>query len=274
MSDAVRRSADMRIGLIGATGWIGGALGTRLLTSGIVSPYSLVAMNRSGDPGPYAPYAIGWVGDPLELAAQVDVVIVAVRPETWPGLRLQAPGKLLISLMAGVGSGELARSGARIVLAMPNAAVETGRSYSPFWAGAGVTMADRGVVHRILGAIGTFDELPEERQIDMITAVSGSGAAYPSLMMVAMVDVMKRHGIPDGIAWHAAEAAVCGGAALLAGQPQQAQNFLAAYRDYGGTTAAGLDAAARGGFSTALETALEAAAERARTMTMAGSGAV
>ncbi|WP_256947255.1 pyrroline-5-carboxylate reductase family protein [Haematobacter genomosp. 1] len=272
MSGAAPRSADMRIGLIGATGWIGAALGTRLLTSGIVTPSGLVAMNRSGNPGPYKPYAIGWAGDPAELVARVDVVIVAVRPETWPGLRLQAPGKLLISLMAGVGSGDLARSGGRVVRAMPNAAAETGKSYSPFWAGADVTKEDRNTVHRILGAIGTFDELPKERQIDMMTAVSGSGAAYPSLMMVAMVDVMKRHGIPDGIAWHAAKAAVCDGAALLAGHPQRAQSFLTAYQDYAGTTATGLDAAERGGFSTALRTALEAAAERARTM--AGAGAV
>lgn len=261
----------MRIGLIGATGWIGAALGTRLLTSGIVAPTRLVAMNRSGDPGPYRSYGIGWAEDPAELVARVDVVILAVRPETWPGLQLRASGKLLISLMAGVGSGDLARSGARVVRAMPNAAAETGTSYSPFWAGADVTKADRDSVHRILGAIGTFDELPEERQIDMITAVSGSGAAYPSLMMVAMVDVMKRHGIPDGIAWRAAKATVCDGAALLAGQPQLAQSFLAAYRDYGGTTASGLDAAARGGFSTALEAALEAAAEKARTMASAGA---
>lgn len=256
----------MRVGIIGATGWLGSALGTRLLSLGIVKPSDLIALNRSSDPGAYRGKRVHWAADADELAAYADVIVISVRPETWPKLDFDARGRLVISFMAGVTAEQLSRCGGRIVRAMPNAAAETGGSYSPFWVEAGVTEADRRVVRRVLSAIGTSDELGDETQIDVMTAVSGSGAAYPALMAVAMVDFMARHGIPAPIAWHAAEAAVCGGAAMLADAPERAQALLTTYLQYRGTTAAGLEAAERAGFSTALSKALEAATGKARAM--------
>ena len=254
----------MRVGLIGATGWLGSALGQHLLASGVLPAQALVLLNRSGPRTDYHGHRPHWARDVAELVALSDVIVVSVRPQDWQGLALQAPGKLVISFMAGVGADLLAGSGARIVRAMPNAAAEIGRSYSPFWAGPGVTDADRDAVRRILCAIGDTDELPDEAQIDLMTALPGSGAAYPALMAVAMAEFMTRRGVPETIAWRATEAAVCGGAAMLAGQPQRARDLVAAYRDYRGTTAAGIEAAIAAGFPGAVERALEAATDKAR----------
>ena len=41
----------MRIGIIGATGWLGSALGIRLLEQGLIAPEQLTFLNRSGAPG-------------------------------------------------------------------------------------------------------------------------------------------------------------------------------------------------------------------------------
>ena len=254
----------MRVGLIGATGWLGSALGQHLLSRGVLPAQALVLLNRSGPRAEYHGHRPHWARDVAELVALSDVIVVSVRPDDWHGLALQAPGKLVVSFMAGVGADLLAVSGARIVRAMPNAAAESGNSYSPFWAGPGVTDADRDAVRRILGAIGTTDELPDEAQIDLMTALPGSGAAYPAQMALAMAEFMTGHGVPETIAWRATEAAVCGGAAMLAGQPQRARELLAAYRDYRGTTAAGIEAAIAAGFPGAVERALDAATDKAR----------
>ncbi|MFT4013705.1 MAG: pyrroline-5-carboxylate reductase dimerization domain-containing protein [Paracoccus sp. (in: a-proteobacteria)] len=251
----------MRLGLIGATGWLGGALGRHLLAQGVVAPGDLVVLNRSGRRGYEGSV---WAADVADLAARADVIVVSVRPQDWAGLDLRAPGRLVISFMAGIGHAALARAGGRVVRAMPNAAAESAGSYSPFWAGPGVDAADRAAVRRILGAIGTSDELPDEAQIDLMTALPGSGAAYPALMAMAMVRFMTDRGVPEAVAWRATEAAVCGGAAMLAGAPQRAEELLAAYRDYAGTTAAGIAAAEAAGFAQAIGRALEAAARKAR----------
>ncbi|WJS85899.1 pyrroline-5-carboxylate reductase dimerization domain-containing protein [Paracoccus sp. TOH] len=258
----------MRIGIIGATGWLGSALGAGLLSRGIARPGDLVLLNRSGPRPDYHGHAdIAWARDAADLVAQSDVVVVSVRPEDWPGLALRAEGRLVLSFMAGVGAPELARCGGRIVRAMPNAAAEIGASYSPFWAAEGVDEANRDTVRRLLSAIGTTDELPDEAQIDLMTALPGSGAAYPALMAVAMAGFMRAQGISEAIAWRSAEAAVVGGARLLQGRIADAPALLAAYRDYRGTTAAGIAAAEAAGFSRALVAALEAATDKARHMT-------
>lgn len=124
----------------------------------------------------------------------------------------------------------------------------------------------------ILSAIGTSDEIAEEGQIDLMTALPGSGAAYPALMAVAMARFMIDQGISEDIAWRATEAAVCGGAAMLAGRITEAPALLAAYRDYRGTTAASLDAAEAAGFSSAIRIALEEATQKARGMAAATDG--
>lgn len=256
----------MRIGIIGATGWLGSALGGRLLSRGIVTPDRLAVANRSGARADYHGHKVRWARDAAELVALSDVVVVSVRPEDWPGLDLRAEGRLVLSFMAGVGADRLRACGGRIVRAMPNAAAGIGQSWTPWWADDGVTEADRQAVKAVLSAIGTSDEIPQESQIDLMTALPGSGAAYPALMAVAMARFMTGQGVPEAIAWRAAEAAVCGGAAMLAGRIADAPALLAAYRDYRGTTAAGIDAAEAAGFSTAIRAALEAATTKARAM--------
>jgi len=257
----------MKPGIIGATGWLGSALGKRLLSRGIVRPDELVLLNRSGPRADYHGHAgVIWARDLAELVAQSEVIVVSVRPEDWPGLGLDARGRLVLSFMAGVNARELARCGGRIVRAMPNAAAGIGASYSPFWAAEGVTNADRDTVRHLLSAIGTTDELASEAEIDLMTALPGSGAAYPALMAMAMADFMRKRGISDAVAWRAAEAAVVGGARLLEGRIADAPALVAAYRGYRGTTAAGLEAAEAAGFCRAIEAALDAAADKARHM--------
>lgn len=84
----------MRIGIIGATGWLGSALGGRLLLSQVAGPRDLVLLNRSGArPEYHGRRDLAWAADPQELAARSDVVVVSVRPEDWAGLRLRAEGR-------------------------------------------------------------------------------------------------------------------------------------------------------------------------------------
>lgn len=250
----------MHIGIIGATGWLGSALGRRLLETGIAKPEHLVLLNRSGPREDYHGHSgLQWAMDAHDLAARSDVIVVSVRPNDYADLHLQVGDRLVLSFMAGVGSDILRRSGGRIVRAMPNAAVEIGVSYSPWWADTTVTESDKCAVTAILSAIGTSDELADEAQIDLMSAVPGSGAAYPALMAVALADFLKARGIDERIAWRGAEAVVCGGAQLLAGKVETAPDILKAYKDYAGITAKGILAAECAGFSASVAAALDAA---------------
>lgn len=255
-----------RLGIIGATGWLGSALTRALLANDLAPATSLVLLNRSGArPPDFAHSAVTWATDPADLVARADAVILSVRPEDFPALALHAPGRLVVSFMAGVTMATLAATGGRIVRALPNAAADLGRSYTPWLAAPDVTAADRTLTRALLSRIGTEDEVATESQIDTLTALSGSGAAYPALLAQAMLDHARAH-LPEPIALRATEAAVCDGARLLQGRIGDAATLLAAYRAYKGTTAAGLDAAEQGGFTQAVAAALDAATRKAALM--------
>lgn len=257
----------MKLGLIGATGWLGSALGKGLLEKGIVAPGDFTLLNRSGPPSDYHGYSdVFWAKDVPELVQRSEIIVLSVRPQDWRGLQLAAPGKLVLSFMAGVPCAELQRCGGRIVRAMPNAAAEMGASYSPWFAAEGVTVDDRDVVSRVLSGFGTSDPLDREDHIDLMTAVPGSGAAYPSLLAQAMLTYLRDHGLPEQIARKSVEAAVCDGARMLEGRVESAATYLDAYLDYNGTTAAGLRAASAAGFEAAVSAALDAAIRASRDL--------
>ena len=256
----------MQIGIIGATGWLGHALGQGLIRQGVVRPDQMVLANRSGRQDGYDGQAVRWTRDLSELVALSDLIVVSVRPQDWHGLHLTAAGKPVLSFLAATPSQVLASCGGRILRAMPNAAAEIGQSYSPFWAAPDATPDDMAMVRLILSAIGDTDQVQDETHLDLMGALPGSGAAYPALMAVAMADFMTRHGVDQKIAWRATEATLCGGTDLLRGKMDQAPAMLSAYLDYRGITAAGLEAAQDAGFSAAIGTALDAALAKTRAM--------
>lgn len=256
----------MRVGIIGGTGWLGGALGRALIAGGTVALGDLVILNRSGARDDYFGHRVVWAADLADLVARVDVVVISVRPQDWPGLEMKAAGRLVISFMAGVGMAALTATGGRVVRAMPNAAAEIGASYTPWVAGPGVTAADRAVVAAVLGAIGPQEELPVEEQIELMTALSGAGPAYPALMATAMLRFLTERGVSPAVAARAVEGTVCAAARLLEGRMAEAPGMVQTFIDYRGTTCAGLEAAEKAGFSAAVMAALEAATAKALRM--------
>lgn len=258
-----------RLGIIGATGWLGQALGEGLLAQGLWPAQELVLLNRSGPSAKYAAFpGVIWARDAAELCAQCDTIVLSVRPEDFPVPGFSAGNQLLLSFMAAWSIDRLRTLApqARIARAMPNGGASTRQSYSPWVAGLEVNAADAALVQRLLSAIGSEDRVPSEAQLDYLSALSGSGAAYPALMAQAMLAHARRNGLSERVATRAVEAVVCGSAGLLAGRMDALAELLDAYLSYRGITAAGLTAAQAAGFESAIAAALDAAAAKASTM--------
>ena len=253
----------MTIGIIGGTGWIGAALGRALLATETVEAQDLVILNRSGPREDYFGHKVQWARDCRDLVERSEVVVLSVRPQDWPGLDFAGQGRLVLSVMAGV---PIAAIGPRTVRAIPNAAAEIGSSYSPWVAGPEVTRQERARIAAILSAIGREEELTEESQLDLMTAVPGAGPAYPALMAVAIMRYLTDQGLPRSVAEHAAEAVICDAARLLSGRMAEAEAMVQSYVDYAGTTAAGLLEAQRLGFDTALQEGFAAATRKAASL--------
>ena len=153
-----------RLGIVGATGWLGQGLGLNLLQKGLWRASELVILNRSGQMGGYADHpGVILARDMDEMQALCGTIILSVRPEDFP-LPGFAPGNcLLISFMAAVPMARLAALApeARIVRAMPNGGATSGTSYTPWLAGA-LDAGDVALTRRILSAMGDEDRVESD----------------------------------------------------------------------------------------------------------------
>ncbi len=257
------------IGIIGGNGWLGRAIGHAMLKAGLVEEASLTLSCRSGASDAFSGWPkVTWTADNRHLAERSAVVIVSVRPEQFPAVAIDARGKLVVSLMAGVCLKTLARrtGASSIVRAMPNAAAEIGRSYTPWFASATVTQAEKTLVQALFESCGTADEVETEAALDYLTALSGSGPAFPALLAEAMLGHARAHGLPEAIARHAVDAVVCDASRLLAQPGASPEKTVGAFMEYRGTTDAGLRAMQEAGFTKAVHAGLSAAVAKAASM--------
>jgi pyrroline-5-carboxylate reductase len=256
------------LGIIGGTGWLGGAIAKAVLAKALVPVGNLVISNRSGS-HPLSQHGVRLVADNQDLVDCSDVVIIAVRPEHFASLNINATGKTVISLMAGITAQAIAAqtSALAVVRAMPNAAVEIEQSFTPWYCFGEVEGAIKILVQRLFECVGSSAEVQQEDFIDYLSALSGTGPAFPALLMTALANQAMVAGIPAEIAQLAAKNVVVNSSQLLASHDaQQMIDALVAYR---GVTAAALQTMTQGHFEEQIGRALLAGAAVARRGLMA-----
>lgn len=256
----------LRIGVIGGAGWLGSAIAGALLDTGAVEPQNLSLSYRSKRPD-RSPDAF-WTSDNQSLADRSDVILLSVRPADWPDLTVDAGGKLVISVMAGIRLASLCEQHKtkRVVRALPNAAAEVCKSYTPWTASAQVSEADRAVVQAIFDACGVQDEVRTEREIDYLTGLSGSGPAFPALLAQAMMADAIAHGLDRPVAQRAVNTLLVGAGRLLEQRDDCPAETVQTFLDYRGTTAAAIEEMATAGFGTAVARGLAAAFQKSVRM--------
>ncbi|MCJ8206870.1 pyrroline-5-carboxylate reductase dimerization domain-containing protein [Pseudomonas sp. RGM2987] len=251
------------VGIIGGSGWLGGSIVKALLAKALLPAGKLVISNRCGE-HPLARQGVCLVADNQVLVDRSDVIVIAVRPEHFASLNINATGKIVISLMAGIKAQTIAErtSASAVIRAMPNAAVEIEQSFTPWYCAGEVAAATRNLVQRLFESVGTAAQVQEEDFIDYLSALSGTGPAFPALLMTALADQAVAAGVPADIARLAAKNVVVNCSQLLASHdPRQMIDSLVAYR---GVTAAALQTMTEGGFEEQVGRALREGAAVAR----------
>lgn len=209
---------------------------------------------------------------PDEVLQDADVVIIAVKPQSWRSCRADITtalsDKLLVSLMAGV-TLEILRQGtgaARVVRAMPNLPVQVGRGVTGWIATHETTSNDRSLVHRMFESVGLSLELEQETMIDDISAVSGCGPAYVFLLCELLEAKAREMGFAPADARRITEQILIGSAKLLGEGGRSAAEWRNAVTSKGGVTEAAMQVLEEKGFAEVFFSALDAARERSRTL--------
>lgn len=270
----------VKLALIGC-GKMGQALLRGILRSGILAPSDLLVCDVAREPlaGLLEETGVEFTTSPMEVAEKAANVLVAVKPKDVPALFMDMPPglmahKLVLSVAAGITLPQLANHlprGARIVRVMPNTPALVGKGATAYAAEGDVTAEDIEFVEQIFGSVGIVRRV-EEKLLDAITGLSGSGPAYVFTIIEALADGGVRCGLPRAMALELAAATVAGAAAMV----QQSGEHPAVLRDAvaspGGTTIAGIAALEAAGIRHALIEAVATATRRSQEMSMPGNG--
>ncbi|MEX5301875.1 pyrroline-5-carboxylate reductase [Kocuria sabuli] len=207
-------------------------------------------------------------------AREADVVLLGVKPvgildlarEIAPALR---PGTVVASVAAGISLEALEQvlpAGQPVVRTMPNTPSSVGRGVVSVTPGTATTPEQTRAVRRVLEAVGTVVEVPEE-QVDAVTGVSGSGPAYVFLLAEAMQHAGERMGLPADVARVLAKETVSGAGELLRPAGADPAALRKAVTSPKGTTDRAITTFQENGFEDLVAAAARASADRSAELT-------
>jgi pyrroline-5-carboxylate reductase len=209
------------------------------------------------------------VGDNTVVAKRSDVLVLAVKPQQAKAALSELRGKLgndklLISIATGIRLHSLADwlGSCRLVRVMPNTPCLVGQSASAYCLGPEATAADADLMSKLLGSVGIAFPV-EEKLLDAVTGLSGSGPAFVYLMIEALADGGVRLGLTREVALRLAAQTVKGAAEMVLTTGDHPGVLKDRVASPGGTTIAGLHVLENHGVRGALISAVEAAAYRA-----------
>ena len=206
---------------------------------------------------------------------QAQLVVWVVKPQVMAQACAQARPHLgdtpHLSIAAGVRSASLAQwlGTERIVRAMPNTPALVGRGISGVYARAAASATDRNLADAVLSSCGEVLWLEDEDQLDVVTALSGSGPAYVFYFMEALITAGVEMGLDREQAQRLAVATVVGAGALAAESGEPPRVLRERVTSKGGTTAAALAVMEEEDLQATWINAVYAARERAQQLGVA-----
>ena len=224
-------------------------------------------------------YGIQLASDNLQLVREVDVVIMAVKPQIMaPVLREIASvfsrRKLMISLAAGVSTellrGALGKDG-RLIRVMPNTPALVLEGVTAIAKAEGLEPEDMDVAGEIFSAVGRVVIL-DESLMDAVTGLSGSGPAYVAVVIESLADGGVKMGLDRLTAMTLATQTVLGAAKLLLETRLHPGALKDMVSSPGGTSIAGVAALEEGGIRATFIKAVERATQRSKELGRGSAG--
>jgi len=191
-------------------------------------------------------------------------VILCIKPANVEEVAKQLKGKarVLFSVLAGTSLEKLKKhfKPKAVVRAMPNLAASVGASMTTLTG----DIKFQKEAERLLGAVGSTLWLNTEKEIDIATALAGSGPAYLALVAEALADGAVKQGLKREDAMATMRGLFAGFGTLI--QDVHPALLKDGVMSPGGTTAAGYAALEEGNVRASCMDAIEAAYEKAKAL--------
>lgn len=265
---------NKKLGFIGS-GIMAEAIVSGVLNKGLVPPESICCAD---------PYTVRC--EDLEKRYQIqtttqneialegaDVVFLSIKPQVLPDVAQRLKGKfephqLLISILAGVDTKTLTQSLSHhsIVRTMPNTPARVGEGMTVWTATREVSKEQQNIARAILSSLGEEVFVTREGDLDMATALSGTGPAYVFLFMEALIDAGVHLGFSRRVAEKLVLQTVKGSVDFAIKSDAHLAELRNQVTSPGGTTADAIYHMEKGGLRTVLSKAVFAAFQKSRAL--------
>lgn len=209
----------------------------------------------------------------VEAAREADIVILSVKPQVVERVLFEiAPvvdgTKLVISIAAGIVIARIEKAlkdGSHVVRVMPNTPALVLAGAAALAGGKNATSGDLALTQSIFSSVGRA-VIVEEKLMDAVTGLSGSGPAYVFMIIDALSDAGVKMGLSRQLALELAAQTVYGAAKMVLETKEHPGKLRDMVTSPGGTTIEGLHALEKGKLRATLMNAVEAATTRSREL--------
>jgi len=186
--------------------------------------------------------------NPDEMIQRVDILLFAIKPQDFDllekSLGISLQDKLVLSLMAGITLEHLKKvtKSNRVIRFMPNLAVQVSKGVTGWIPTSEVSSEDLQFAKNLFNKMGVEVRLEEERLIDVVTAISGSGPAYFFYLAEALTKAGVNMGLSEMQARKLAEGTLIGSGKLLESENKSSAEWKKEIAVPSGTTEAAINA--------------------------------
>ena len=208
-----------------------------------------------------------------EAAREADIIILCVKPQVVERVLADISSavdakKLVISIAAGIVIAKIEKGlkeSSHVVRVMPNTPALVLAGAAALAGGKHATNDDLALTQGIFNSVGRA-VIVEEKLMDAVTGLSGSGPAYVFMIIDALSDAGVKEGLPRPLALELAAQTVYGAAKMVLETKEHPGKLRDMVTSPGGTTIEGLHALEKGKLRATLMNAVEAATTRSREL--------
>lgn len=249
-------------------GFIGGGNMAEAMIQGLSQKYNIWVSDAITTRLDYlsSAYNINTAESNQVLVEKSDIIIIAVKPQHIDEVLTEImpvvdSSKLIISIAAGISLEQMravVRDRVRLIRVMPNTPLLVAEGMSVVVSDQSLE-ADLAIAEKLFASIGRVIII-EEKYIDAVTALSGSGPAYVFLFIEALADGGVMMGLPRTVAVELAAQTVLGAAKMVLSTGEHPACLKDSVTSPGGTTIEGLCKLEQAGVRGTIMAAVEAAA--------------
>ncbi|HUV76032.1 MAG TPA: pyrroline-5-carboxylate reductase [Dehalococcoidales bacterium] len=264
----------MKITFIGG-GAMGEAILSAILDKRLSTPAAVIVSDINESRLKYLEqkYCVTVTSNNRQAVNNSDIVVMAIKPQSLTEVMADLkshlkPDQLVLSIIAGARIDTLCQGldHRSIVRVMPNTPAQIGEGMSVWTATTEVTQTQKSMVSSMLGTTGKEIYVDDEKYLDMVTAISGSGPAYFFLFVESLVDSAVQIGIPRDMAEKLVLQTMLGSAHLLQKSGKPPAELRRMVTSPGGTTAEAILQFENGGFRNLVLQAVTAAYNKAKEL--------